>query len=52
MDIKLPGSEASPFPFFVMEEISYSSHVPVLISTNVLRKTLDELVDTHGVRFS
>ena len=52
VDIKLPGSEPATFPFLVVEETEYSSRVPVLIGTNVLRKTLEDLVDVHGVRFA
>ena len=44
VDIKLPGSEASPFPFLVVGDTDYNSLVPVLIGTNVLHKTLDDLV--------
>ena len=36
----------------MVEETDYSSRVPVLIGTNVLRKTLDDLVDIHVVRFA
>ena len=52
VDIKLPGSEPATFPFLVVEKTDYSSRVPVLIGTNVLHKTLDDLVDVHGVRFA
>ena len=51
VDIKLPGSEASTFPFLVVGDTDYNSKIPVLIGTNVLHKTLDDLVSVHGVRF-
>ena len=38
VDIKLPGSEASPFPFLVVGDTDYNSRVLVLIGTNVLWK--------------
>ena len=51
VDIKLPGSEASTFPSLVVGDTDYNSQIPVLIGTNVLHKTLDDLVSVHGVRF-
>ena len=52
VNTKLPGLDASPFPFLVVEETEYNSRVPVLIGTNILNKILDGLVNTHGVRFA
>ena len=52
VDTKLPGLDASPFPFLVVEETEYNSRVPVLIGTNILNKILDGLVNAHGVRFA
>ena len=52
VDMKLPGLDASPFPFLVVEETEYNFRVPVLIGTNILNKILDGLVNAHGVRFA
>ena len=52
VDTKLPGLDASPFPFLVVGETEYNSRVPVLIGTNILNKILDGLVNAHGVRFA
>ena len=52
VDTKLPGLDALPFPFLVIEETEYNSWVPMLIGTNILNKILDGLVNAHRVRFA
>ena len=52
LGINLPGLKVSKFPFLVVEETDYNSRIPVLIETNVLHNTLEELVNVYGVGFA